>query len=144
MIACVGGGSNAMGLFYPFRNDSSVKLIGVEAEGKGVETGEHAASITAGRVGVLHGNKTYLLQDSNGQVRDAYSIAAGLDYPGVGPEHSYFHETGRAKYISVKDDEAVSAFHRLSAARASSPPWRAPMPWLMQYGSRPNWTEIKS
>ena len=107
VIACVGGGSNSMGIFYPFRNDSSVKLIGVEAEGKGVETGEHAASITAGRVGVLHGNKTYLLQDSNGQVRDAYSIAAGLDYPGVGPEHSYFHETGRAKYISIKDDEAV-------------------------------------
>jgi len=121
VIACVGGGSNSMGIFYPFRNDSTVKLIGVEAEGKGVETGEHAASITAGRVGVLHGNKTYLLQDSNGQVRDAYSIAAGLDYPGVGPEHSYFHETGRAKYISVRDDEAVSAFHRLSRCEGIIP-----------------------
>src|SRR5512137_671500 len=121
VIACVGGGSNSMGIFYPFRNDLTVKLIGVEAEGKGVETGEHAASITAGRVGVLHGNKTYLLQDGNGQVRDAYSIAAGLDYPGVGPEHSYFHETGRAKYISVRDEEAVSAFHRLSRCEGIIP-----------------------
>ncbi len=110
VIACVGGGSNAMGIFYPFRNDLGVKLVGVEAEGKGVATGQHAASISAGRVGVLHGNKTYLLQDEFGQVRDAYSIAAGLDYPGVGPEHSYFNETGRAQYISVTDDEAVRAF----------------------------------
>jgi tryptophan synthase beta chain len=110
IIACVGGGSNSMGIFYPFRNDPGVKLVGVEAAGKGVETGQHAASISAGRVGVLHGNKTYLLQDEYGQVRDAYSIAAGLDYPGVGPEHSYFNESGRAKYISVKDNEAVQAF----------------------------------
>ena len=110
VIACVGGGSNAMGIFYPFRNDSGSNLIGVEAAGKGVATGQHAASISAGRVGVLHGNKTYLLQDEDGQVRDAYSIAAGLDYPGVGPEHSYFNETGRAQYISIKDEEAVQAF----------------------------------
>lgn len=110
VIACVGGGSNAMGIFYPFRNDPRVKLVGVEAEGKGVATGQHAASISAGRIGVLHGNKTYLLQDDFGQVRDAYSIAAGLDYPGVGPEHSYFNETGRAQYISIKDEEAVQAF----------------------------------
>ncbi len=110
VIACVGGGSNAMGIFYPFRNDLDVKLVGVEAAGKGVATGQHAASISAGRVGVLHGNKTFLLQDEFGQVRDAYSIAAGLDYPGVGPEHSYFSETGRARYISIKDEEAVEAF----------------------------------
>ncbi len=110
VIACVGGGSNAMGIFYPFRNDSGVKLVGVEAAGKGVATGQHAASIGAGRIGVLHGNKTYLLQDEYGQVRDAYSIAAGLDYPGVGPEHSWFNETGRAEYISIKDHEAVQAF----------------------------------
>jgi len=114
LIACVGGGSNSMGLFYPFRNDASVAMIGVEAAGKGIETGLHAASISAGRIGVLHGNKTYLLQDEQGQVHDAYSIAAGLDYPGVGPEHSHFHETGRAQYVSVTDDEAVRAFMDLS------------------------------
>jgi len=114
LIACVGGGSNAMGLFYPFRNDSAVAMIGVEAAGKGIATGLHAASISAGRVGVLHGNKTYLLQDNQGQVHDAYSIAAGLDYPGVGPEHGHFHETGRARYVNVTDEEAVRAFMDLS------------------------------
>jgi tryptophan synthase beta chain len=114
LIACVGGGSNAMGLFYPFRNDRAVTMTGVEAAGKGIETGLHAASISAGRVGVLHGNKTYLLQDAHGQVHDAYSIAAGLDYPGVGPEHSYFAKTGRAAYVSITDAEAVDAFMRLS------------------------------
>jgi tryptophan synthase beta chain len=114
LVACVGGGSNAMGLFYPFRNDAPVAMIGVEAAGKGIATGLHAASISAGRVGVLHGNKTYLLQDERGQVHDAYSIAAGLDYPGVGPEHSHFHETGRARYVSIADDEAISAFLELS------------------------------
>ncbi|MBP8985480.1 MAG: tryptophan synthase subunit beta [Syntrophobacterales bacterium] len=114
LIACVGGGSNAMGLFYPFRKDTAVSLVGVEAAGKGIATGLHAASISAGRVGVLHGNKTYLLQDDSGQVRDAYSIAAGLDYPGVGPEHGYFHATGRARYVNVTDDEAVQAFMELS------------------------------
>jgi len=113
LVACVGGGSNAMGLFYPFRNDTAVAMIGVEAAGKGIETGHHAASISAGRVGVLHGNKTYILQDERGQVHDAYSIAAGLDYPGVGPEHSHFRETGRAQYVSVTDDEAVGAFMEL-------------------------------
>lgn len=110
LIACIGGGSNAMGLFYPFRNNHETSLIGVEAGGKGVYTEMHAASITAGKVGVLHGNKTYLLQDENGQIRDAYSIAAGLDYPGVGPEHSYFHSTGRGTYVSVDDEEARNAF----------------------------------
>jgi tryptophan synthase beta chain len=114
LIACVGGGSNAMGLFYPFKDDTRVAMIGVEAAGKGIKTGEHAASISAGRVGVLHGNKTYLLQDENGQVRDAYAIAAGLDYPGVGPEHAYFHETGRVRYVTVDDQEAIEAFIVLS------------------------------
>jgi tryptophan synthase beta chain len=110
LIACVGGGSNAMGLFYPFKDNPGVAMIGVEAAGKGIHTGMHAASISAGTVGVLHGNKTYLLQDGDGQVRDAYSIAAGLDYPGVGPEHGYFHETGRAEYVTIDDEEAVGAF----------------------------------
>ena len=103
-----------MGLFYPFRNIEGVDMIGVEAAGEGIATGKHAASIAAGRVGVLHGNKTYLLQDEYGQVRDAYSLAAGLDYPGVGPEHSYFHETGRVKYVTIDDEEAVQAFLTLA------------------------------
>ena len=114
LVACVGGGSNSLGLFYPFRNIAGVAMIGVEAAGKGIGTGLHAASITAGRVGVLHGNKTYLLQDENGQVQDAYSLAAGLDYPGIGPEHSYLHATGRAQYVTVADEEAIEAFLALS------------------------------
>jgi tryptophan synthase beta chain len=114
LIACVGGGSNAMGLFYPFKDDSGVAMIGVEAAGKGIITGMHSASIAAGTIGVLHGNKTYLLQDGNGQVHDAYSIAAGLDYPGVGPEHGYFHETGRARYVTIDDQEAIHAFISLA------------------------------
>lgn len=109
-VACIGGGSNAMGLFYPFVNDASVRLIGVEAAGLGVETGKHAASISAGRVGVLHGNKTYLLQDEDGQIQHAHSISAGLDYPGVGPEHALLKDLGRAEYVSVTDDEALAAF----------------------------------
>jgi len=114
LVACIGGGSNAMGMFYPFRDEKAVDLIGVEAAGKGIHTGQHAASIGAGSIGVLHGNRTYLLQDGHGQIHDAYSIAAGLDYPGVGPEHGYFHDTGRARYVSVDDDEAVEAFLLLS------------------------------
>jgi tryptophan synthase beta chain len=114
LMACVGGGSNAMGLFYPFRNISGVEMIGVEAAGEGLGSGKHAASISAGRVGVLHGNKTYLLQDEGGQIRDAYSLAAGLDYPGVGPEHSYLHQTGRARYVTIEDTEAIEAFMSLS------------------------------
>ncbi|MBI4633692.1 MAG: tryptophan synthase subunit beta [Deltaproteobacteria bacterium] len=121
LIACIGGGSNAMGIFYPFRNDRNVVLIGVEAAGRGITTGEHAASISSGRVGVLHGNKTYLLQDKNGQIHDAYSIAAGLDYPGVGPEHGYLHDTGRARYVAVKDSEAVDAFMALSRCEGIIP-----------------------
>jgi tryptophan synthase beta chain len=121
LIACVGGGSNAMGLFYPFRNDSYVRMVGVEAAGKGTWTKEHAATLGTGTVGVLHGNKTYLLQDEEGQVRDAYSIAAGLDYPGVGPEHSYFKDTERATYVSVEDREAVQAFLFLSTQEGIIP-----------------------
>lgn len=113
-LACIGGGSNAMGLFYPFVNDRSVRLIGVEAAGFGVATGKHAASISAGRVGVLHGNKTYLLQDDDGQIQHAHSISAGLDYPGVGPEHALLHDLGRAEYVSVTDDEALAAYRMLT------------------------------
>ncbi|MDD4241741.1 MAG: tryptophan synthase subunit beta [Smithellaceae bacterium] len=114
LVACVGGGSNAMGTFYPFRNDPAVKMFGVEAAGRGLATFEHSASISGGKIGVLHGNKTYLLQDEHGQVRDAYSIAAGLDYPGVGPEHAYFAAAGRVSYVAVTDKEAVEAFLFLS------------------------------
>ncbi len=113
-VACIGGGSNAMGLFYPFIDDSSVRLIGVEAAGLGVQTDKHAASISAGRVGVLHGNKTYLLQDDDGQIQHAHSISAGLDYPGVGPEHALLNDLGRAEYVSVTDDEALAAFRMLT------------------------------
>jgi tryptophan synthase beta chain len=114
LVACVGGGSNAMGTFYAFRNEKKVAMFGVEAAGHGMNTAEHSASINGGKVGVLHGNKTYLLQDEHGQVRDAYSIAAGLDYPGVGPEHAYFAATKRATYVTVTDTEAVEAFSYLS------------------------------
>lgn len=112
-IACVGGGSNAMGLFAGFMDDKDVKLVGVEAGGKGISTGEHAASINGGRVGVLHGAKTYLLQTESGQVIDTYSVSAGLDYPGVGPEHAFLADTGRAEYTVICDDEAVAAFDML-------------------------------
>jgi tryptophan synthase beta chain len=114
LIACVGGGSNAMGLFHPFKKDVDVQMYGVEAGGKGVATGLHAASISAGRIGVLHGSKTYILQDAHGQVQDAHSVAAGLDYPGVGPEHSHFQATGRVHYVHVTDHEAIQAFRDLS------------------------------
>jgi len=110
LVACIGGGSNAIGLFYPFLNDQDVQLIGVEAAGKGVETDKHAASLSAGSPGVLHGNRTYLLQDTNGQIKNAHSISAGLDYPGIGPEHAWLHETGRVKYVAATDVEALAAF----------------------------------
>ena len=113
-VACIGGGSNAMGLFYPFIEDLSVKLLGVEAAGFGVETGKHAASISAGSPGVLHGNKTYLLQDDDGQIQHAHSISAGLDYPGVGPEHSHLRDIERADYVSITDTEALEAFRKLT------------------------------
>ncbi len=113
-VACIGGGSNAMGLFYPFIEDKTVRLLGVEAAGFGVETGKHAASISAGLPGVLHGNKTYLLQDDDGQIQHAHSISAGLDYPGVGPEHALLHDIERAEYVSVTDQEALDAFQKLT------------------------------
>lgn len=113
VIACVGGGSNAMGIFYDFINDKNVNLIGVEAGGDGVKTGRHSSTITAGRVGVLHGSKSYLIQDENGQIIETHSISAGLDYPGVGPEHSWLHDSGKAQYVSVNDVEALEGFKLL-------------------------------
>jgi len=114
LVACIGGGSNAMGLFHPFLDDENVEIIGVEAAGRGIETGEHAASLTAGRPGILHGNRTYLLQDDGGQILEAHSISAGLDYPGIGPEHSWLKDSGRANYVSITDDEALEAFQLCS------------------------------
>jgi len=121
VVACVGGGSNAMGIFYPLRNDRGVRLIGVEAAGLGIATGMHSASISAGSVGVLHGSKSYLLQDEAGQIREAHSVAAGLDYPGVGPEHSWFKNTGRAEYVSIEDREALDAFRVLCTTEGIIP-----------------------
>jgi tryptophan synthase beta chain len=109
-VACIGGGSNAMGLFHPYLDDTAVRLIGVEAAGHGVDTKQHAASLTMGRPGVLHGNRTYLLQDEDGQIQEAHSISAGLDYPGIGPEHSWLHDIHRVEYVSATDDEALAAF----------------------------------
>jgi tryptophan synthase beta chain len=120
-IACIGGGSNAMGLFHAFKRDRRVALVGVEAAGHGLDTGRHAASLTAGQVGVLHGNKTYLLQDETGQIREAHSISAGLDYPGVGPEHAYLRDSGRATYVTATDDEAVEALQLLSSTEGIIP-----------------------
>jgi tryptophan synthase beta chain len=113
VIACVGGGSNAMGIFYDYIPRHEVRLVGVEAAGHGLATGRHAASLTMGRPGVLHGNRTYLLQDDNGQIIETHSISAGLDYPGVGPEHAWLKDSGRAEYVTVTDDEALAAFHDL-------------------------------
>ena len=114
LVACIGGGSNAMGLFYPFLDDADVRIIGVEAAGHGIESGQHAASLTGGKPGVLHGNRTYLLQDDDGQILDAHSISAGLDYPGIGPEHSWLNDSGRVEYVSVRDDEALEMFQLCS------------------------------
>jgi tryptophan synthase beta chain len=113
VVACVGGGSNAIGIFHPFIDDTSVKLVGAEAAGHGIETGAHAATLTTGTVGVLHGTRSYLLQDDNGQIRDTHSISAGLDYPGVGPEHCYLKDIGRATYVGVTDDQALAGFRLL-------------------------------
>jgi len=121
LVACVGGGSNAMGLFYEFKDDQDVKMIGVEAAGKGLTTQEHAATLGTGDIGILHGAKSYLLQDENGQIKEAYSISAGLDYPGVGPEHAYLKKTGRATYVSVTDNEALEAFQSLSRTEGIIP-----------------------
>ena len=114
LVACVGGGSNAMGLFYPFLNDAAVELLGVEAAGEGLETGRHAATLCRGQVGVLHGTKSYLLQDDDGQVTEAFSVSAGLDYPGVGPEHAYLKDLGRVRYTAVEDRAALAAFQTLA------------------------------
>jgi tryptophan synthase beta chain len=114
LVACVGGGSNAIGLFYPFIPDRDVKMFGVEAAGDGIETGRHSASLCAGRPGVLHGNRTYLIEDNNGQIIETHSVSAGLDYPGVGPEHAWLKDTDRAEYVPITDDEALDAFHDLT------------------------------
>jgi tryptophan synthase beta chain len=111
VMACIGGGSNAMGIFYPYIDYPEVQLIGVEAAGDGIATGRHSASLLAGSPGVLHGNRTYLLQDANGQIMETHSVSAGLDYPGVGPEHAWLKDSGRAQYVSITDDEALAAFH---------------------------------
>jgi len=121
IIACVGGGSNAIGAFYPYIEDKQVKLIGVEAAGHGIASGKHAATLCAGRPGVLHGNRTYLIQDENGQIIETHSISAGLDYPGVGPEHAWLKDSGRAEYVSITDDEALSAFHSLTRMEGIMP-----------------------
>ncbi len=121
LVACVGGGSNAMGLFYPFLGDEDVRMVGVEAAGRGLESGEHAASLCAGRPGVLHGCRTYLLDDDNGQIRQTHSVSAGLDYPGVGPEHAWLKETGRAQYVGITDQQAIEAFHQLTRLEGIMP-----------------------
>ncbi len=121
LVACIGGGSNAMGLFYPFLADESVELYGVEGGGHGIETGQHAAPLCAGKPGVLHGNRTYLMEDENGQIIETHSISAGLDYPGVGPEHAWLKDVGRANYVSVTDDEALAAFHDLTRTEGIIP-----------------------
>ena len=113
VIACVGGGSNAMGIFHPYIGVPGVRLVGVEAAGDGLDTGRHSASLTAGRPGVLHGNRTYLLQDEDGQIIETHSVSAGLDYPGVGPEHAWLKDTARAEYVGITDAEALEAFHKL-------------------------------
>ncbi|MBN2099708.1 MAG: tryptophan synthase subunit beta [Dehalococcoidia bacterium] len=121
VVACVGGGSNAIGMFHPFTADKEVKLIGVEAAGRGLDTGKHAASLAEGRIGVLHGTKSYLLQDSAGQIRDTHSVSAGLDYPGVGPEHSHLKDSGRASYVAVTDEESLEGFDLLSRTEGIIP-----------------------
>jgi tryptophan synthase beta chain len=114
LVACIGGGSNALGLFHPFLDEARIEIYGVEAAGHGLKTGMHAASIAGGRPGVLHGNRTYLLMDEDGQINEAHSVSAGLDYPGIGPEHSWLHDVGRVNFLSATDDEALDAFGLLS------------------------------
>jgi tryptophan synthase beta chain len=121
LLACVGGGSNAIGLFYPFLNDESVRMIGVEAGGNGIATGLHAAPLCAGKPGILHGNRTYIMEDENGQIAATHSISAGLDYPGVGPEHAWLKDMGRAEYVAVDDAEALTAFHDLTCIEGIMP-----------------------
>jgi tryptophan synthase beta chain len=121
LIACVGGGSNSLGLFHPFYEEEDVKFIGVEAAGKGIETGQHAASLVAGEIGILHGSLSYILQTDDGQIKTTHSVSAGLDYPGVGPEHSYYKETGRAEYVVIDDSQALHAFKLLSETEGIIP-----------------------
>ena len=137
MVACVGGGSNALGFFYPFLGDAGVRMIGVEAGGLGLASGAHAASLGAGCPGVLHGCHSYYLQDEDGQIINAHSISAGLDYPGVGPEHALLHDRKRVDYVSVTDAQAVSAFHWLTRRQGILPALETPMRWLMRANSRP-------
>ncbi len=138
VVACVGGGSNAMGIFHEFVPDESVELVGVEAAGEGLDTGRHAASLVAGVPGVLHGSLSYLLQDEAGQVAPAHSVSAGLDYPGVGPEHAYLRDTGRAEYVSVSDGEALDAFHRMSELEGIIPALESAhaVAWVLSEGRR--------
>ena len=144
LVACVGGGSNAMGLFYPFVNDPSVRFVGVEAGGLGIDTGKHAASLSAGVPGVLHGNRTYLLEDDDGQIIETHSISAGLDYPGVGPEHAYFKDIGRADYVSVTDDEALAAFRYVTQIEGIMPALESShaLAWVRAYAPRAPRDEI--
>jgi tryptophan synthase beta chain len=121
LVACVGGGSNAIGLFHPFTGDAGVRLVGVEAAGEGLLTGHHAAPLCAGRPGVLHGCRTYLIDDAAGQIEHTHSVSAGLDYPGVGPEHAWLKDTGRAEYVGVNDREALQAFHQLTCLEGILP-----------------------
>jgi tryptophan synthase beta chain len=138
VVACVGGGSNAMGIFHEFVEEPAVELIGVEAAGAGLESGRHAATLSAGRPGVLHGSLSYLLQDDAGQVAPAHSVSAGLDYPGVGPEHAYLRDRGRARYVSITDEEALSAFHRLSRLEGIIPALESAhaVAWVLREGRR--------
>ena len=137
LVACVGGGSNAMGLFHPFVDDTAVRLVGVEAGGKGLETGAHAAPLNTGRVGVLHGNRTYLMEDDDGQIAATHSISAGLDYPGVGPEHSFLKDLGRAEYTAVTDDEAMEGFRLLCRTEGIIPALESAhaIAWVMRHAS---------
>jgi tryptophan synthase beta chain len=137
LVACVGGGSNAIGLFYPFIDDAEVRLVGVEAAGLGLETGRHAAPLNAGRVGVLHGNQTYLMQDDDGQIIETHSISAGLDYPGVGPEHAHLKDIGRAEYDAVTDDEAMAGFRLLNRCEGILPALESShaIAWVMKHAA---------
>ena len=140
LVACVGGGSNALGLFYEFLDEKKINLFGIEAGGKGIKSNKHAASLTAGRPGILHGNKTYLIQDNHGQIKEAHSISAGLDYPGIGPEHSWLKDTGRVKYVSVTDKEAINAFKiccRLEGIIPALEPSHA-LSFVIKYASKLN------
>ncbi len=138
VVACVGGGSNAMGIFHEFVGDDEVELVGVEAAGEGLGSGRHSAPLAVGTPGVLHGALSYLLQDEDGQVAPAHSVSAGLDYPGVGPEHSHLKDSGRARYVSVTDDQALDAFHRLSLLEGIIPALESAhaLAWVFEEGGR--------